>query len=300
MYYSWMVAFIYALVYTIAIIFTKYKATQRRKFLMEQKERKSNMKKGLIQNQQNLTPNPGRIDEENPTNPTTSNQSENTKTENKKKLLNGHRMSESVDLTQLHQQLHTSVPYGAPVSNWECFIAILHSLDGGLHLGLLVEMIRDSVGWNLQEQYLLICVCILLFYRIVSFLCVYISLPRYSYSKSIKQSQQNNDIVDILQNNQDTNDINNNNNDDKKEHIKPQIKPKPKPKPQPQPQPIKKTPNDIMKEMLQNGNVSSDAFWTHYFKDQKNVNYESLSNGIKNIMRLYIEINDNGDNKKKK
>eukprot|EP01084_Bolivina_argentea_P075107 136181_1 len=132
MYYSWMVAFIYALVYTIAIIFTKYKATQRRKFLMEQKERKSNMKKGLIQNQQNLTPNPGRIDEENPTNPTTSNQSENTKTENKKKLLNGHRMSESVDLTQLHQQLHTSVPYGAPVSNWECFIAILHSLDGGI------------------------------------------------------------------------------------------------------------------------------------------------------------------------
>ncbi len=41
-------------------------------------------------------------------------------------------MSESVDLTQLHQQLHTSVPYGAPVSNWECFIAILHSLDGGI------------------------------------------------------------------------------------------------------------------------------------------------------------------------
>ncbi len=139
MYYSWMIAFIYTLVYTIAILLTKYKATQRRKFLLEQKERKSTMKNGLIQNQPNLTPNPGRIDEENPTNPpttnNTSNQSETNKinsnsSPNTKK--NNHRMSESVDLTQLHQQLHTSVPYGAPVSNWECFIAILHSLDAGI------------------------------------------------------------------------------------------------------------------------------------------------------------------------
>ncbi len=66
-------------------------------------------------------------------------------------------------------------------------------------------MIRDSQNWNLQEQYLIICALIILFYRVVSFLCVYISLPRYSYSKSIKQSQQNNDIVDILRSNNDNN-----------------------------------------------------------------------------------------------
>ncbi len=130
MYYSWMVALIYALVYTIAILLTKYKATQRRKFLLEQKERKSTMKNGLIQNKQNLTPNPGRIDEENPTNPPITN---NTSNQAEK---NNHRKSESVDLTQLHQQLHTSVPYGAPVSNWECFIAILHSLDAGILISL--------------------------------------------------------------------------------------------------------------------------------------------------------------------
>ena len=62
---------------------------------------------------------------------------------------------------------------------------------------------RDSQNWDLQEQYLIICVFILLFYRVVSFVTVYISLPRYSYSKSVKQSTENDDI-DLL-----TNDDNN-------------------------------------------------------------------------------------------
>ena len=69
----------------------------------------------------------------------------------------------------------------------------------GLHLGLLVEMVRDSVGWNLQEQYLIVCVFVLLLYRIVSYLLVYLYLPRYSYSKTVQRSQQQSeaDIVDI-------------------------------------------------------------------------------------------------------
>ena len=86
-------------------------------------------------------------------------------------------------------------------------------------MGLLVEMIRDSQGWNLQEQYLLICVFILLFYRIVSFFTVYISLPRYSYSKNVKQSAQQNNNTDIglddLENNNGTTITDNNTNDNK-------------------------------------------------------------------------------------
>ena len=57
-------------------------------------------------------------------------------------------------------------------------------------------MIRDSQGWNLQEQYLLICVFVIVCYRVVSFLTVYFSLPRYSYSKTVKGSAQND--IDIL------------------------------------------------------------------------------------------------------
>ena len=64
-------------------------------------------------------------------------------------------------------------------------------------------MIHDSQGWNLQEQYLIICLFILLFYRIVSFLTVYVSLPRYSYTKHVKQSTESNNEnigIDIMQN----------------------------------------------------------------------------------------------------
>eukprot|EP01084_Bolivina_argentea_P197857 338966_1 len=85
-----------------------------------------------------------------------------------------------MDLSELHQKRSTSMPFGAPVSKWETFVAILHSLDSGLHFGLLLEMFHDSQKWNLQEQYLIICLFILCFYRIVSFITVYISLPRYS------------------------------------------------------------------------------------------------------------------------
>ena len=60
-------------------------------------------------------------------------------------------------------------------------------------------MVRDSVGWDLQKQYLFVCVFILLLYRIVSYLLVYLYLPRYSYSKTVQRSQQQSeaDIVDI-------------------------------------------------------------------------------------------------------
>ena len=135
MIYSWITALVYALVYSIAVLYTKYKATSR---LTQHKRRRSSIKKGLIQHQQNLTPNPARIDEENPTNPTNAPTTPNITTPD-----HGRRLSESsqlgtVDLTQLHQQLYTSVPYGAPVSNWECFIAILHSLDAGIHINIYI------------------------------------------------------------------------------------------------------------------------------------------------------------------
>ena len=127
MIYSVIVALIYSLLYSIAILFTKYKANQR---LNEHKRRKSTIRSGLIAHQQNMSTNEARIDELHPTNPTkpptTPNKVANT-TNNKR------RLSESVDLTQLNQQLYTSVPYGAPVSNWECSIAILHSVDAGLN-----------------------------------------------------------------------------------------------------------------------------------------------------------------------
>ena len=126
---SWIFALTYFSIYSIAILVTKYKATAR---LTSHKRRRSSIKKGLIAHQQNLTLDEARIDEENPTNPTkpptTPNKPQTDKTLNSRR---GSESSQTVDLTQLHQQLYTSVPYGAPVSNWECFIAILHSLDAG-------------------------------------------------------------------------------------------------------------------------------------------------------------------------
>ena len=60
-------------------------------------------------------------------------------------------------------------------------------------------MFQASSDWNLQAQYLIICLLMILFYRVVSFLTVYLSLPRYSYSKSVKQSTEN-DNIDVLAN----------------------------------------------------------------------------------------------------
>jgi len=155
------------------------------------------MRNGLIAHQQNLTPNDARIDELTTSNPT----SPPTIPPDKAGARRGHgnQNSESIDLGTLHQQIHTSKPYGAPVSDWECFIAMLHSVDAGFHLGLLVEMVRDSVGWNLQEQYLFVCVFILVIYRVVSYLMVYFHLPRYSYSKTVQRSQQQSeaDLPDV-------------------------------------------------------------------------------------------------------
>ena len=51
-------------------------------------------------------------------------------------------------------------------------------------------MFIDSQQWNLQEQYLMICIFFIFSYRIISFLIVYLSLPRYSYSKNVKKSKQ--------------------------------------------------------------------------------------------------------------
>ena len=131
---SWIVALIYFLIYSIAIILTKYKATAR---LAQHKRRRSSIKKSLIQYQQNLTPNPARIDEKNPTNPTKAPSTPQLTTPPDY----NRRVSESgtVDLTQLHQQLYTSVPYGAPVSNYEIVIAILHSADAGMQYHICIH-----------------------------------------------------------------------------------------------------------------------------------------------------------------
>eukprot|EP00485_Elphidium_margaritaceum_P007570 CAMPEP_0202692052 /NCGR_PEP_ID=MMETSP1385-20130828/6543_1 /ASSEMBLY_ACC=CAM_ASM_000861 /TAXON_ID=933848 /ORGANISM="Elphidium margaritaceum" /LENGTH=1172 /DNA_ID=CAMNT_0049347525 /DNA_START=87 /DNA_END=3605 /DNA_ORIENTATION=- len=189
MFYSWLTAVLYTLVYTVAVLLTKHKATQR---MEDHKRNRSSMQKGLIQHQQDLTPNFTPNDNNNATNNTTSTKPtlSSTTNSNSEATANKKPASENMDLSQLHQRNTTSSPYGAPISNYECGIAVLHSLDAGLHIGLLVEMLLDSQSWNLQEQYLLVCVALLVSYRVISFFTVYISLPRYSYSKHVKRSEE--------------------------------------------------------------------------------------------------------------
>ena len=50
-------------------------------------------------------------------------------------------------------------------------------------------------------------------------------------------------------------------NDDNKEEPTKDIETKPEPTPK------KKDPNDILKEMLDNGTVSNKQFWSHFFND---------------------------------
>ena len=114
---SWIVAGAYAAMYTIAILITKFKATER---LSNFRERQKSMKKGLIQHQQNISSNQGTLTQSPETNKTPPKPPKRKTSDT------------SADLTQLHQQLHTSVPYGAPISNYECFLAILHSIDAGM------------------------------------------------------------------------------------------------------------------------------------------------------------------------
>ena len=130
MYYSWLFALAYTAIYSIAIFVVKYKAKQR---LNDHKTRKNSMKKGLMAHQHHQPPNQGKINEDAITNPdyppnTTSTQKTTTTKPNR-------RLSESsntIDLSTLHHKVSTSMPYGAPVSNWETFVAILHSLDSGI------------------------------------------------------------------------------------------------------------------------------------------------------------------------
>ena len=140
MFFSWFVAGSYSLIYIVAICVTKYKATQRLHHHKSSHHRKkSSIRNGLIAHQQNMTPNDATIDElttTNPTSPPTIPPTHKVGNSGSIHRKHGHAIqnSESIDLGTLHQQIHTSVPYGNPVSDWECFIAMLHSVDAGNHL----------------------------------------------------------------------------------------------------------------------------------------------------------------------
>ena len=135
MFLSWFVAAAYSLIYIVAILITRYKATQRLHRHKSHRRSRSSMRNGLIAHQQNMTPNETRIDELTTTDPPTAPPVATHKAGNSGSIRrnHGHQNSESVDLGTLHQQIHTSVPYGAPISDYECFIAMLHSVDAGIY-----------------------------------------------------------------------------------------------------------------------------------------------------------------------
>ncbi|ETO30529.1 hypothetical protein RFI_06593 [Reticulomyxa filosa] len=101
--------------------------------------------------------------------------------------LHRRQSSGTVDLTKLHDITHTSTWQGAPSSKWESCIAFVHSCDTGLHLGLLTNLIENSNRgneWDLTQQYLIVGILILVFYRVSSFLVLWFYFPRYSYTKT--------------------------------------------------------------------------------------------------------------------
>ena len=118
--------------------------------------------------------------------------------------------SQTIDLQDLHILKTKSISFGNPMSLWEMFISILHCIDTGFHFGLIIDMIYNTHSWpNIVDTYLIIALFIIIFYRIVSFLTIFIYLPRYAYTKKIDKTINNSINTDNNNTNQTNTIINN-------------------------------------------------------------------------------------------
>ncbi|ETO31754.1 hypothetical protein RFI_05366, partial [Reticulomyxa filosa] len=199
---SWVVAFLYILAYLLVIVYIFWKSrtfkTDGIVVLPSVNENKDDEVTVVTGNKRSVTnqriSNANNIDDE--------------------VNLQGRRSSGTVDLTKLHNITHTSTWQGAPSSLWHSLIAFVHSCDTGLHLGkwtsiatiltnlvnlkkkginfkkkkkkgLIASLIEESKEWNLAQQYLLAALCIWIFYRVSSFVMIWVYLPRYSYTKTV-------------------------------------------------------------------------------------------------------------------